>query len=835
MSWKEEVALTLQSLIESVQDEKTGLGENVDKLEEGENSRRQERSLLLSKTFKKIFAALNEKDKKMVATIKTNAYDVTRQLDKVEREIKKLLVDVEKSDDGREAAMKAFSVKLKSKVANVDVNAVNSMCNVSVGQECKELENVLQKAIASHLTTNTPFNGSMCLGDLEDDDIDIRQPIPSAMPLTAIPNHGFAPSPHSAMPISVTQEAPPGTPPIHNSSKATGRGAGAARGEATGRGAGAARGVTNLSDVREATGEADVTIFSPVSDRGMVSTMRPTAMKGKLDGALIEFQKNLEAGVASGERGDTSSLVSAMNGMSVEDMQKSLSSAECSIEDDDLGQLVLEDPDVQEIAVLNRSVSFAAKTRIIQDLETPQPGQVQARFRIDHGNTKVKDGQAGVVKRLMPKLNDVNEENDPHVDLNASKAPSPTLADQSLQCDPAWNTESGAVHEWAPSPLEGDQSFATKVGMSDQSRINMSNWEQDLTEPDEPLQCDPAWNTEREVDNKRVPSTLKVDQSFASKVGMSNQSRMDMSVWEQDVQPPKDLSGFNLALGLVEQVEIYLPGDLGEDKGCMQSPVHIEYANNFSKFLISEPEYNRIGVYSNGTVAFQGWFGGRTDPFDYPTSILYLDTGFIAVLERSMINIYDKDAKLIQKIVGCYNGLAVAHEGDFVTTQKTQDMKTHIAVIGQVNGEGDFIIKEKVTITVIANKMKSKVRFLAVHDTKIYASDYGMNAIYVVDMRSRSQSSIHSLGLECKEPCAMLVDDLGNMLVADSGNNRLVVFNVDGEFVRQFGSPVKGVSTPSDLVKVRGRGKDGGEEDHILVTYSGSDGTDGRLVRYKCI
>ena len=83
MSWKEEVALTLQSLIESVQDEKTGLGENVDKLEEGENSRRQERSLLLSKTFKKIFAALNEKDKKMVATIKTNAYDVTRQLDKV--------------------------------------------------------------------------------------------------------------------------------------------------------------------------------------------------------------------------------------------------------------------------------------------------------------------------------------------------------------------------------------------------------------------------------------------------------------------------------------------------------------------------------------------------------------------------------------------------------------------------------------------------------------------------------------------------------------------------------------------------------------------------------
>jgi hypothetical protein len=81
----------------------------------------------------------------------------------------------------------------------------------------------------------------------------------------------------------------------------------------------------------------------------------------------------------------------------------------------------------------------------------------------------------------------------------------------------------------------------------------------------------------------------------------------------------------------------------------------------------------------------------------------------------------------------------------------------------------------------------------------------------------------------------MLVDDLGNILVADSGNNRLVVFNMDGEFVREIGSTMEGVSTPSDMVKVRGKGKDGVEENHILVTYSGSHGTDGTLVRFKCM
>ena len=111
-----------------------------------------------------------------------------------------------------------------------------------------------------------------------------------------------------------------------------------------------------------------------------------------------------------------------------------------------------------------------------------------------------------------------------------------------------------------------------------------------------------------------------------------------------------------------------------------------------------------------------------------------MNNGYTALIERGQINVYDKGAKFVQKIGGNYNGLAAAHGGDFVTAQKTQDEKTHIAVIGQINAGGNYVIKEKVTISVIADKMKSKVRFLAVRGTKVYASDYGLNSIYVVDM-----------------------------------------------------------------------------------------------------
>jgi len=880
--------LDLQSLMESVETDKTDLGENIDKLEEGEKLRCKERNFLLQRAFKKVNGALNDVDTKMMAGIKTDAYDASRQLDKVQREVKKLLTDIQKADESEEDTAKALVAELRSKKSKskVGVGSITSMCDVSLGYNVEELERVLMKEVFSlggiylknasfdprmfevsvadsslreklKLTDNevrptkgyayfvvrgqnpqyarfskiarknmmveavafnalgdfiplmntsivemkknnqmvvdfpnqivfrfkipsslpqpiirctvsifkTVLNGcpsywkdesdgsginatdllnlttkldeSKYFGDLDEEDrcsLDMtnrkmaeeglsNELNESAMPNTALPT----PMPMSAALPRLAkikqQEAAPTTPPPNS-----------LKNYLASVGTVITKRVPNLSDVGEVTGEADVSPLSPGSDNGIVeeSVLFMGAMRPKT---------------------------------ALEDRQKD--------EDQDL---VLEGPEVQETPVLNRSVSFATKTKIFnKDLTTPQ---------VEQGITKVKDGQAGVAKRLDQGLGCLGflcdeELDDPHLYLNASKAPSPTLADKSIVCDPAWDIGSGYVKERNPSPLNGDASFATKVGLSDQTR-------------------------------------------------------MDMSVWEKEEQSPKDLSGFNLALGLVEQVETYTPSDVGEGKSCQQSPVHVEYAASFSKFLISEPEYNRIGVYSKETLSFQGWFGGRSDPYDYPTSILYMDNGYIAVLERSKINVYDKDAKLIQKIDGRFNGLAKAEGGDFVSTQKNKDMKTRIVVIGQVNGKGEYVIKNisNLFINVITNNMKSKVRFLAVHAGKIYASDLGLDSIYVVDMQTGSQIS---WDFECKTPCGMLVDDLGNVLLADSGNNRLVVLNTDGQFVREFGALVEGASAPSDMVKVQGKSKDGLEENHILVTYSGNDGTDGRVARFKCI
>ena len=83
MSWKDEMILSLQFLMESVETDKTDLGENIDKLEDGEKLRCKERNVLLQRAFKKVSGALNDVDTKMMAGIKTDAYDASRQLDKV--------------------------------------------------------------------------------------------------------------------------------------------------------------------------------------------------------------------------------------------------------------------------------------------------------------------------------------------------------------------------------------------------------------------------------------------------------------------------------------------------------------------------------------------------------------------------------------------------------------------------------------------------------------------------------------------------------------------------------------------------------------------------------
>merc|ERR1719474_536110 len=140
----------------------------------------------------------------------------------------------------------------------------------------------------------------------------------------------------------------------------------------------------------------DTSPFKPASNQ--ISTMRPT-VASQLSEALDEVDtKELEGtfdNIAAAAANDTE--VSFLNpdqrsSLSVEEAQKSLSS------EDSGDSFAIQD------SRLDKSVSFAARHQVVSVLATPQVPAGGGRFVVADGNTKEKDGEAGVhsVRRLSP-------------------------------------------------------------------------------------------------------------------------------------------------------------------------------------------------------------------------------------------------------------------------------------------------------------------------------------------------------------------------------------------------------------------------------------------------
>ena len=83
----------------------------------------------------------------------------------------------------------------------------------------------------------------------------------------------------------------------------------------------------------------------------------------------------------------------------------------------------------------------------------------------------------------------------------------------------------------------------------------------------------------------------------------------------------------------------------------------------------------------------------------------------------------------------------------------------------------------------------SRTRFLIQKDGKVFISDQGLHKIYVVDLANGDQKVWGYLGSnpgQIKRPSGMVTDDMGNLLIGDRGNNRLQVFQSNGNAVKSL-------------------------------------------------
>lgn len=99
---------------------------------------------------------------------------------------------------------------------------------------------------------------------------------------------------------------------------------------------------------------------------------------------------------------------------------------------------------------------------------------------------------------------------------------------------------------------------------------------------------------------------------------------------------------------------------------------------------------------------------------------------------------------------------------------------------------------------------------LRINDNKLYLTDVTKNMVFVFDLDGNKLAEIGGAGTENGQfiaPNSVAVDEDQNILVSDSGNNRIQIFNKDGKFQKIINGSKDGKGT-STFVNPRGIGVD---------------------------
>jgi len=176
-------------------------------------------------------------------------------------------------------------------------------------------------------------------------------------------------------------------------------------------------------------------------------------------------------------------------------------------------------------------------------------------------------------------------------------------------------------------------------------------------------------------------------------------------------------------------------------------------------------------------------------PFDRPSDMVTLYSGQFVVRDNIRVQVFSAEGNFMKNLWQdrghdkCY-GLAQDKEGRLVTIMESRrPKKTDLLFFNLETGE---LVKKIEMGDMIPNKSLSKCRFLTYQLGKLYITDLGLDCVYILDPNTVVSKVFGCSGSgpgELSDPAGLVVDTVGNIIVADSKNHRLCVFSRDGKFV----------------------------------------------------
>jgi len=176
-------------------------------------------------------------------------------------------------------------------------------------------------------------------------------------------------------------------------------------------------------------------------------------------------------------------------------------------------------------------------------------------------------------------------------------------------------------------------------------------------------------------------------------------------------------------------------------------------------------------------------------PFERPSDMVTLQSGQFVVRDNTRVQVFSPTGAHMRTLWQdkgqdkCY-GLAQDKEGRLVTIMETRrQKKTDLLFFDLETGK----LARKIEMEdIIADKSRSKCRFLTYQLGKLYITDLGLDCVYILDPATISVKVFGSTGSglgQLSDPAGLVVDTVGNMIVADSKNHRLCLYDMEGKFI----------------------------------------------------
>ncbi|XP_013421961.1 tripartite motif-containing protein 3 [Lingula anatina] len=190
----------------------------------------------------------------------------------------------------------------------------------------------------------------------------------------------------------------------------------------------------------------------------------------------------------------------------------------------------------------------------------------------------------------------------------------------------------------------------------------------------------------------------------------------------------------------------------------------------------------------------------QNNVFSRPSAVVVNDQGELFVKDSRMLQVYDLHGNLLRSFgkgdLNAPYGMALNQFGHLIVMD-TCRQEPSLVVFTQ---DGRWM--RKIAVPVLAGVHGSKCRFMDCYDDIVVVSDLGQSHMYIVKQQGgQVVKEFGGFGRrpgEFNEPSGVGIDAFGNIVVADSKNDRVQVFYPDGTFqcLLELSEPI---CRPSDL------------------------------------